>query len=89
MNHVKRQGLIVWFQHRKHIKNIRRYGHLMYVSKRMRFAVLYVNQEEIDSIQTALKRHSFVKKVEPSYKPFIDTSFENSKPDQAKMYDYQ
>jgi len=30
-----------------------------------------------------------VKKVEPSYKPFLKLEFENSKPDKAKEYDYK
>lgn len=86
---VKRQGIIVWFQHRKNIKHIRRYGHLIYASKKMRYAVLYVNQSDIDSIEAELVKLPFVKKVERSYKPYLKTDFENALPDKAKLYDYK
>lgn len=89
MIRVKRQGLIVWFQHRKHIKHIKRYGHLMYVSRKMRFGILYVNQDEVETVEANLMKLPYVKQIEHSQKPFIDTNFENSKPDQAKMYDYK
>jgi len=89
MMRTKRQGLIVWFQHMKNIKQIKRYGHLLYTSKKMKYAVLYVDQTEIEKIEHRLTKLSFVLKVERSYKPFIRTDFENTKPDEAKQYDYE
>lgn len=86
---VKRQGIIVWFQHRKNIKHIKKYGHLIYVSKKMRYAVLYTNQSDIDSVEAELVKLPFVIKVERSYKPYVKTSFENALPDKAKLYDYK
>jgi len=86
---VKRQGLIVWYKHRKNIRQLKRYGHFLYASRRMRYAVIYVNQDEIDLIEENLQKLSYVTKVERSYKPFIATSFENAKPDEAKLYDYK
>ncbi|MCT2538081.1 DUF2129 domain-containing protein [Aquibacillus koreensis] len=86
---TKRQGLIVWFQHMKNIKQIKRYGHLIYVSKDLRYAVLYVNQDEIEHKQEKLNKLPFVSKVDLSYKPFIRTEYENAKIDKAKEYDYK
>ncbi|MFD1360230.1 YlbG family protein [Lentibacillus salinarum] len=86
---AKRQGLIVWFQHMKNIKHIKRYGHLLYSSKKLKYAVIYVDQEAIQQIETKLLRLPFVTKVERSYKPFLRTDFENAKPDKAKEYDYK
>lgn len=86
---TKRQGLIVWFQHMKNMKHIKRYGNLIHVSKRLKYAVIYVNQENIDEVEKKLLRHSFISKVDRSYKPFIRTDYENSKPDEAKSYDYK
>lgn len=86
---VKRQGLIVWYQHRKNIKHIRKYGHLIYTSHKLKYAVLYVNQDEIEEIENSLLKLPFVSKVDRSYKPFIQTNFENAKPDKAKQYDYK
>ena len=48
-----------------------------------------VIREEIEDLTAKLTSFSFVKKVEPSYKPFLKIEFENSKPDKAKEYDYK
>lgn len=85
----KRQGLIVWFQHMRNIKQIKRLGHLIYVSRKMRYAVIYVNQSEIETIESKLSKYSFISKVERSYKPFVNTEFDNALPDEAKQYDYK
>ncbi|WP_404459155.1 YlbG family protein [Oceanobacillus kapialis] len=84
-----RQGLIVWFQHMKNLKHIKRHGHFLYASKRLKYAVLYVNQEELEKIEHKLMKLTYVSRVERSYKPFVETNFENAKPDKAKQYDYK
>jgi uncharacterized protein YlbG (UPF0298 family) len=86
---TKRQGLIVWFQHMKNIKQIKRHGHMIYTSKKLKYTVLYVDQAEIEKTETRLAKFSFVTKVERSSKPLIRTDFENAKPDKAKQYDYE
>lgn len=86
---IKRQGLVIWFQHMKNIKQIKRYGHLIAISRNARYAVIYVDQDEIADKQLKLERLPFVSKVEVSYKPLIRTEFENSKLDKAKEYDYK
>lgn len=86
---TERQGIIVWFQHMKNLKQIRRYGHLLYTSKKLRYAVIYINQEDMEETERKLLKLSFVSKVDRSYKPFIRTDYENAKPDKAKEYDYK
>lgn len=86
---IKRQGIFVWFQHRKNIKHIRRYGNLLYVSKRLRYAVVYVDQIDVDTIVADLSKLSFITKVDVSYKPFLKIDFDNALPDEAKVYDYK
>lgn len=86
---MKRQGIIVWFQHRKNIKHIKKFGNLIYVSKKMRYAIIYIEQSKINTIESDLLKLPFVSKVERSYKPFLKTDYENARPDQAKMYDYK
>ncbi|WP_106497730.1 YlbG family protein [Lentibacillus sp. Marseille-P4043] len=86
---TNRQGIIVWFQHMKNLRQIKRYGHLIYTSKKLKYAVLYVDQGDVDDIEKKLLRLSFVSKIDRSYKPFIRTNYENAKPDKAKQYDYK
>ena len=84
-----RQGLIVYVHHLKQAKSMRRYGHVHYISRRLKYVVLYCNQEEIESTIAKLTRLPYVREVLPSYRPFVSTKFENAKPDKAKEYDYK
>lgn len=86
---TKRQGLIVWFQHKKNIKQIKRFGHLIYASKRMKYAVIYVNQDEIEDVEASMEKLPYIIKVDRSYKPFVKMDYENAVPDKAKIYDYK
>lgn len=86
---IKRQGIIVWFQHLKNIKQIKKYGHLIYASKKLKYAVIYVDRSEIEFVEKKLLKLSFVTKIDRSFKPFVQTNFENAKPDKAKQYDYK
>ncbi|SHF48993.1 YlbG family protein [Ornithinibacillus halophilus] len=86
---TKRQGLIIWFQHMKNIKQIKRFGHLIYVSRRLKYAVIYVEQTKVEEVETKLLKYSFVSKIDRSYKSEIRTNFDNAKPDKAKEYDYK
>ena len=86
---IERQGIIVWFQHLKNIKQIKRHGHLIYVSKKLKYAVIYVDKQEVEEKMEKLNKYSFVSKVDVSYKPFVKTEYENAKIDKAKEYDYK
>jgi uncharacterized protein YlbG (UPF0298 family) len=84
-----RIGIAVWVSTLKNVKILRKYGHLMYVSKKLKYAVLYCDMAQLEETIAKLERIHFVKKVEPSYKPFIKTEFQNARPDKAKEYDYK
>ncbi|MGM9928980.1 MAG: YlbG family protein [Bacillus sp. (in: firmicutes)] len=84
-----RQGIIVYLHTLKQVKMLRRFGNIHYVSKKLKYVVLYTNMEDVEATVEKLRSYSFVKKVEVSYKPFIKTEYENSKPDKAKEYDYK
>lgn len=84
----KRQGLIVWYQRRRNIKHLKRFGHLIYASKKQKYGIIYVNQSDIEEIEEKLHKLPFVRKVERSYKPFIRTDYEKKTPIQTKPYDY-
>ncbi|WP_102347907.1 YlbG family protein [Bacillus sp. Marseille-P3661] len=84
-----RQGIIVWLHSLKQVKQIKRFGNIHYVSKKLKYAVIYMDMERVEGAISRLQAMPFVRKVEPSYKPFLKTEFENSKPDKAKEYDYK
>ncbi|TKC18548.1 YlbG family protein [Robertmurraya kyonggiensis] len=85
----QRQGIIVWLYSLKQAKMLRKFGNVHFVSKRLKYVVLYCDLEDVETIMEKIQNYSFVKKVEPSFKPFLKTEFENSKPDKAKEYDYR
>lgn len=85
----ERQGLIVYVNQLKHAKSLRKYGHVHYISKKLKYVVLYCDQIEIETITNKLQRLPFVKDVVQSFRPFVKTEYENAKPDKAKEYDYK
>ncbi|WP_458414009.1 YlbG family protein [Schinkia sp. CFF1] len=89
MNFGNRQGIIVWVHSLKQVKQLKRFGNIHYVSKKLKYVVIYMDMDRIEETAERIKSLSFVKKVELSYKPFLKTEYENSKPDKAKEYDYK
>ncbi|MBM6613617.1 YlbG family protein [Desemzia sp. RIT804] len=71
----ERQGIIVWVYSLKHMKTLKRQGLIHYVSKRMKYVVLYVNRSEIDATEKKLNSFHFVRKVERSYRTNVDMDF--------------
>lgn len=67
---------------------LRKFGNVHYVSKRLKYVVLYCDMDQIEKTMDKISSYSFVKKVVPSYKPFLKLEFE-SKLDKAKEYDYK
>ncbi|MFG6116779.1 Uncharacterized protein YlbG, UPF0298 family [Thalassobacillus cyri] len=86
---VQRQGMVIYFQHMKNLRQIKKHGHLIYASKKSKYAILYVDKERHEETMEKLERFPFVSKVVPSYKPEVKTDYENAKPDKAKQYDYK
>lgn len=84
-----RQGIIAYLHTLKQVKMLRRFGNIHYVSKKLKYVVLYTNMDDVESTVEKLNSYSFIKKVDVSYKPFLKTDYENSKPDKAKEYDYK
>ena len=84
---LKRQGVIVWLYTLKHSKYLRKFGNIHYISKRLKYVVLYCNMDEAETVMKKLETLPFVKKVEPSYRPYLKMEFE-SKEDKEREYNY-
>ncbi|MBT2756134.1 YlbG family protein [Mesobacillus foraminis] len=85
----QRQGIIIWLYSLKQAKMLRRFGNVHYVSRRLKYVVLYCDLEDTDALIQKISSYSFVKKAEPSYKPYLKMEYENAAPDKAKEYDYK
>jgi uncharacterized protein YlbG (UPF0298 family) len=82
----ERCGLIVWLHHLKAIKVLERFGTLHYVSRRMKYAVLYVNRDQLEQTINDLTQLNFVKKIEKSYRHEIKTEYNSEIPDKTRFY---
>ncbi|MGY4105680.1 YlbG family protein [Ignavigranum ruoffiae] len=75
MELIKRQGLIVWLYTLKHSNVLKRYGFVHYISQRLKYAVMYVDQDQTDKTIKQLEQLHFVRNVELSYQDDIDMTF--------------
>lgn len=74
---VPRRGLIVWVYSLKQLKNLRRFGYVHYVSKKMKYVVLYVDDIDVETTVEKISKQFFVRSVEMSMRPDINMNFDN------------
>ena len=85
---TERTGLIVWLQDPRSARQLEKYGTLHYVSRKMNYAVVYVNADRAEETIRNLERLSFVKKVERSYRSEIPTEYNSNMPDKTRFYSF-
>ncbi|WP_078554892.1 YlbG family protein [Bacillus alkalicellulosilyticus] len=85
----QRQSVSVWLHSLKYARQLRKYGNVHYVSKKMKYVILYLDQTEVENTVNKLETFHYVKDVSVSMRPFIKTEYQNAKPDKAKEYDYR
>ncbi|GAA0364353.1 YlbG family protein [Bacillus horti] len=85
----QRVGLAVWLNNIKMARHLRRFGNVHYISRKMRYAIMYVDEPTIEDTLQKLEQFNFVKKIDRSYRHELKTEYQNAKPDKAKEYDYK
>jgi uncharacterized protein YlbG (UPF0298 family) len=85
----KRLGVAVWVKNVRAAKNLRKFGTIHYISKRLNYVSMYVDANEIDEAIRIMEKLHFVTKVERSHRHEIPVVYNNAKPDKAKEYDYK
>jgi len=83
----ERIGLSVWLNSLKHIRLIRRFGHIIYVSKKMKYVILYCSKGDAEQTIEKLNSYPFVKLVQPSYRPYLKTDYEKVRSQNEKKYE--
>ncbi|MDS8743071.1 DUF2129 domain-containing protein, partial [Streptococcus pneumoniae] len=81
--------MIVYVHQLKQAKSLRKYGHVHFISRKLKYVVVYMDQDKIEATKEKLSKLPYVKKVLESQRPFLKTEYENAKPDKAKEYDYK
>ncbi len=70
----QRQSLIVYLKSVNNQYKLRRYGDIVYFSKKCAYCILYVNQKDADEIREELNALDFVDQVKKSSWDQIDLS---------------
>ncbi|MFK5883298.1 MAG: DUF2129 domain-containing protein [Candidatus Izemoplasma sp.] len=63
---LKRKSLIVYFRNPKVLKEIGKISDIKYYHKKRRYAILYVNEEEVEEVSKKIKAIKNVRRVEES-----------------------
>ena len=63
---VKRKSIIIYFRSPKAVKQIEKFAPVNYYNKKRRYAISYVNEENLEKTITQLKAVKLVKRVEES-----------------------
>ena len=58
---VDRQGVIIYLHHLRQAKSFRKYGHVHYISRKMKYVVLYCDQEDVDGVISKVEQSSICK----------------------------
>ena len=61
-----RQGVIVYLYRARNSNQLRNFGQIKYVSRKMKYAVIYMDRDKVDENINKLQRLKFVKFVEKS-----------------------
>ncbi|HFI0787330.1 TPA: DUF2129 domain-containing protein [Streptococcus suis] len=87
-----RISLTVYLHYNRDARKLNQYGDIVYHSKRLRYVLVYMDQDKVDVAITKLKKEKFVKKLVPSYIKELDQNFVGSlwresidKPDTARI----
>ncbi|MBB6449406.1 uncharacterized protein YlbG (UPF0298 family) [Geomicrobium halophilum] len=81
----QRQGLVIWFQSLKQVRQLRKYGHVQYVSKKLKYAMLYCNNSEAEELSESIERLPFVTHVEWSKRTQLDLNFHEEESERKKQ----
>lgn len=83
---VERIGYIVWFSDWKAARGLEKYGTVHYMSRRMHYAVMYLNADTAEETVKLIERLPYVRKVERSYRHELEMEFNRSVPDKTRFF---
>lgn len=77
MKLTPRQEIIVWMSNSHPSKRLRRFGTVIYVSFKMNYAIMYLDQANLKSQIKVIEKLSFVTKIELSPRQDLETDFDD------------
>lgn len=76
---TERRALVVYINGNRVVRTLRRYGTVRYVSRRMHYVILYVNQDQVDQLKTKIGQLRAVREVQESARPDLDPTLTDLK----------
>ncbi|SEM57724.1 Uncharacterized protein YlbG, UPF0298 family [Ligilactobacillus sp. WC1T17] len=70
-----RQSVIVYLSHLRQAKQLRKFGTINYVSRNMKYVVLYMDQAKVEENVKKMQKLRFIKKIEISARPTLRTEY--------------
>ncbi|NVY95710.1 YlbG family protein [Lactobacillus sp. DCY120] len=78
MEITSRQELIVWLSNCRLSKKLRRFGTVIYVSFKMNYVILYVDQADLETTVAQIQALKFVTEVQLSPRQELLTNFDGA-----------
>lgn len=72
-----RRSIIVWLYNLKNLNSLKQFGKIDYVSKKMKYVIVYMNESDVETSLKRIKKLHFVRDIEISYRPDIVMDFDN------------
>ncbi len=82
---VARETLIIWLYSQKYMNQLKPYGLIHYVSKKMNYVIMYVDKEQADEKIELLENLHFVRSIERSPKRELSMNFEEPLDERRKF----
>lgn len=73
---TERVSFIIWLTDVRQARNLDKYGTVYYVSRRMKYAQIYMNADRAPEVIRNMQRLKYVRKIERSYRGELKTEFE-------------
>ena len=74
---TERQELVVWLHHTKGINQLKKYSYIYYVSKRMKYAIVYIDADQQEELTKKLQKIKCVRQVAPSPRQDLSMNFDD------------
>ncbi|MBK0041378.1 MAG: YlbG family protein [Leuconostoc pseudomesenteroides] len=68
----ERRAVYVYLSHVRHAQQLKKFGQITYISRKMSLVGLYLNEENVGEVVSKLQQYKFVKRVVTSPRPDID-----------------
>ncbi|MET3558298.1 uncharacterized protein YlbG (UPF0298 family) [Streptococcus rupicaprae] len=70
-----RQSIVIYLHYHRDIKKVVGFGDVVHTSRRGRYVVMYLDENQVQEVVAKLSKEKYVKKVVPSYIKDLDQKF--------------